>query len=598
MERPIHAQTPARRLRRLRRRAAVIARPFPLPKLAALGFAAWLIPACADAQDFERRVPSLPVPENPTVTTPPETQQASQDQTVLLPNLAGVVFVDGLSALRTTGLSVGEGSAGVRADRLPLLANEAFLARIRPYLGQPLTRAGLDEIVRQAREVYRAAGHPFMEIVAPPQNVQSGVIQIVVTEYRVGQVEVVGDKHFSPKLVQRWGDLQPGEPMTLLRFRDALEDYNQNPFATVDAVVKPGAETGLSDVSLQVDDRSPWRVYTGYDNLGSRTLGRAEWNVGVNWGNVFGTGQILSYQYTRSASGQYDSHSVSDVIPLRGGDKVLLFGAYATQIPDIAPDFASKGHSSQISIRYVRKLPSQNRFRQSLQVGFDYKRVDNNLEFAGLQLLDTAVEIDQFPLIYNASLSDRHGQTEVENQLVFSPGGVTDNNTDADIRMLVPGGNASYVYDRLSITRTTQLPHGVVWIARALGQAATDNLPYSEQVGAGGIGTVRGYDTNIALGSNALLLSTELRAPAFRVARGLFEDEMQLGVFFDYADLGQKTDFPDLPANVKLSSIGVNAHYNIARNFNLQIEVGSQLRKTPDTRKRDTMVQFVTSLAF
>lgn len=569
-----------------------------LPRLAALGVAAWLAPSWADAQDFKKVVPSLPAQEKPTVTTPPVTDEASQDQTVLAPRLAGVVFVDGLSALRADGLAAGEVSGGVRADGLPVLADEAFLAKIRPLVGQPLTRAGLDQIVRQAREAYRAVGRPFMEIVAPPQNVSSGVIQIVVTEYRVGQVEVVGGRHFSPDLIRRWGDLAPGEVMTLPRFRDALEDYNQNPFATVDAVLSPGAQTGVSDVTLQVEDRSPWRVYAGYDNLGSRTLGRAEWNVGVNWGNAFGTGQILSYQYTRSVSGRYDSHSVSDVIPLRGGDKILLFGAYATQVPEIAPDFDSEGHSSQISLRYVRKLPGQARFKQSLQIGFDYKRVDNNLEFAGLQLLDTAVEIDQFPLIYSASLSDRHGQTEIENQLVFSPGGITDKNTDADLRTLIPGGNASYVYDRLSITRTTQLPRGVVWIARALGQAATDNLPYSEQVGAGGIGSVRGYDTNIALGSQALLLSTELRAPAFHLTRDLFEDEMQLGVFFDYADLGQKTYFPDLPGNVRLASVGFNAHYNIARNFNLQLEVGSQLRRTPDTKKRDTMVQVVTSLAF
>ncbi len=69
-------------------------------------------------------------------------------------------------------------------------------------------------------------------------------------------------------------------------------------------------------------------------------------------------------------------------------------------------------------------------------------------------------------------------------------------------------------------------------------------------------------------------------------------------MFFDYADLGQKTDFLDLPGNVKLASVGFNAQYNIARNFNLQLEVGSQLRRTPDTKKRDAMVQVVTSLAF
>ncbi len=307
-------------------RSAVSLKSRLLPRLAALGVAAWLVLSWADAQDFKKVVPSLPAQEKPTVTTPPVTDEASQDQTVLAPRLAGVVFVDGLPALRADGLAAGEVSGGVRADGLPVLADEAFLAKIRPLVGQPLTRAGLDQIVRQAREAHRAVGRPFMEIVAPPQNVSSGVIQIVVTEYHVGQVEVVGGRHFSPDLIRRWGDLTPGEVMTLPRFRDALEDYNQNPFATVDAVLSLGAQTGVSDVTLQVEDRSPWRVYAGYDNLGSRTLGRAEWNVGVNWGNAFGTGQILSYQYTRSVSGRYDSHSVSDVIPCAAATRSCCSG--------------------------------------------------------------------------------------------------------------------------------------------------------------------------------------------------------------------------------------------------------------------------------
>ncbi|WP_204310334.1 POTRA domain-containing protein, partial [Enterobacter cloacae] len=65
------------------------------------------------------------------------------------------------------------------------------------YLGRPLTRAGLNAIARLVRDAYRAAEQPFLEVSVPPQNVQSGVVQFVVTPYRVGEIRVTGNKHFS-----------------------------------------------------------------------------------------------------------------------------------------------------------------------------------------------------------------------------------------------------------------------------------------------------------------------------------------------------------------------------------------------------------------
>jgi len=190
--------------------------------------------------------------------------------------LRGLVFVNGAGALQPAGISPEGAGNGVDVRQLPLLATPGFDAAVRPYLGRPLTRGDLDAIVRIVQNAYRTSEHPFVDVGAPPQNVQSGVVQIVVTEYRVGAIEVTGNRHFSTRLIQGMSDLKSGDVLTLPRLRGALDDYNQNPFLTVDGVVRPGQSTGTTDLVLEAHDRLPVRVYAGYDNQGVPTLGRDE----------------------------------------------------------------------------------------------------------------------------------------------------------------------------------------------------------------------------------------------------------------------------------------------------------------------------------
>ena len=563
-----------------------------------------LLPAAVHAQSFERVAPKAPAqPPAPPIATPPPAPTASQDQTVLALRLNGVVFVDGVAGLQPRGVDPTAVPDGVAARGLPLLSGPEFAAKVRPYLGRPLTRADIDAIGGLVREAYRVAEQPFIDVSVPPQNIQNGVIQVVVTAYRLGATSVTGNAHFSTEQIIGMSDLKRGEVLTLPALRKDLDGLNQNPFLTVSAMLRPGQETGQSDLILVARDQRPVRFYAGYDNQGVRSLGRDEWNLGVNWGNVFGTGQVFSYQYTRSFSGRYDSHSASDVIRLDGDHRLTIFGAYASQRPKIATGFDSQGHSGQISARFAGDLPGSPTRKQNLQIGIDYKRTDNNLEFSGFEILDTNVELVQVLLAYNLTLTDRHGQTVIDNTLVYSPGDITKYNTDEAIRQLNPFSGETYGYDRLAVTRTTSLPKDFTWIVRAMGQLASRDLPYSEQIGGGGLGVVRGYDPNTALGSEGVLLGTELRLPAFSLLR-LFDknaggqDQLQFGLFWDYANVSEPRPLPDLPKRVKLESLGVNAHYSLGQRLSLQLEIGSQLRDAPGETKRDTQVAVVMLVGF
>ena len=575
--------------------------PAAVGRAALIVLAAATAPLAARAQNFDRVIPAPPPPAPPpAVRSPPPAPPPSEDKTILLPRLNGLVFVTGPQAVQPAGLA--SPPTGLAAPDLPLLSTPEFTRAAGSYLGHPLTRADLDRIASLVRAAYRAAGRPFMDVAVPPQNIENGVVQVVVSEFRIGEVTISGNQHFSSKTIRRLGGLESGETLTLPLMRRALDAYNQNAFMTVDAVMRPGAETGLSDVALTVHDRRPLRVYAGYDNQGVRTLGREEWNAGFNWGNVLGRGSTFSYQYTRSVSGRYTSHSFSDVVPLGGGDRLLFFGAYATQKPEIADAFDSKGHSGQFSARYAHRVVGAGSIKQTLQVGVDYKKVDNTLEFLGFRLLDSDVEIVQFPVIYTLSATDRRGQTDVENAMVLSPGDLAPHNGDVEIGSLVPGARSSYAYERISLTRTTQMPRGAIWVIRGVAQLASGNLPYSEQLGAGGIGSVRGYDTNIALGSNGVILSQELRTPSLSPARAFgvndADDHLSFGLFMDYAKLDQPKTYPDLIDEAELASVGLSVHYTVGQAFAVQLEWGSQLRKAPGAARKEDQIAIVTSLGF
>ncbi len=547
-----------------------------------------LSPLAAQAQDYQHIAPNLPPKEEaPTLTPPSAPLPESSSQTPLIPKLKGLLFVAGSKQMTATGApaSVTDPS-GIDASQISELNDRHFVTQLTAFVGRPMTLADLDRIKSQTTNWLREHGRPFVDVTVPPQNIASGVVQVVVTQYKLSRVEVQGARYFSSSLIRETSGLQPGQTPRLDDLQNDLDRLNRNPFLNVDAVFKPGAQTGETDVMLNAKDRLPLRVYSGYDTLGVRSLGISEYNTGVNWGNAFGTGQILSYQFTRSFSGRSVSHSVSDTIPLPWGDQLLIFGSYGVQRPLVAEIFNDVGHSGQASVRYVRPLPRIHHFTEDIQLGYDFKTTDNNLEFAGFQVFAGQAEVDQFPLVYEGTLNERFGQTAIQNMFVFSPGGLTPGNTTAAASTLVPGAKAHYLYNRFLITQTTPLPKGFSAISRVTFQSSNGNLPYSEQVGGGGVGSVRGYYTDTALGSEGEMFSQELRLPAFGLSRAFergsqFGDKAQFGVFFDYASLRQVRPIPDVEDAVDLASVGFLARYSISRFLDLQYDMGRRLRRAP-----------------
>jgi hemolysin activation/secretion protein len=591
-----------------------------LPRfLLAAGFALVLgsIPGrSAVAQDFERVAPKeVPAPERaPEVVPPASAPGPEQPDRVVLPELKGLRLIDSAAKLARNGVA----GAGVTLDGLPMLEAPSIRGALASYLGKPLTFGGLNAIAQTIVTWYRDHDRPFIDVAFPEQDISSGVVQAVVSEFRVGQIEVRGNEWFSSDLLR--GDVRavPGDEIDAERLQEDLAWLNQNPFRSVTIVAEKSATPGASDLVLDTSDRLPLRVYAGYDNTGTPILGHDRWNLGFNWGNALWLDQQFSYQFTssddfwhsreqfpgKSNDPTFTAHSVDYDVPLPWRDKLLIFGSYSEAVPRLGPSLGVVGLSGQASILYDWKLPALPHLVQELELGYDFKTSNNDLEFGGTTVSNVTTEIDQFPVEYIATLSDDYGQTVLDDAFFYSPGNLTDGNKDALFQAQAGNGfaKANYVYDHLALTRTTRLPYDMSWIARFIGQTSDRDLLPSEQLGAGGDDSVRGYDERAANGSLGLLLRSELRSPPFSLGRflpaGDLADQGQVLAFWDYGAVREKQLVPGASTSVELESIGVGLRYAVGRTVDFRLDYGWQLRLLPGATSRSQMAQLAVTIGY
>jgi hemolysin activation/secretion protein len=529
-------------------------------------------------------------------------------QTVVVSSLKGLVFVSKPDAIQKSGVS----EAGIKIENLEVLANSEFQSQLQGYLGQPLTLAKLNEITRLTIKTYRSRNRPVVDVVVPEQNVQSGTVQILVTEFLVGKVSVQGNRWFSSRLIAAPITLQHGDVIDSTELVSQLDAANTNPFRQVNLLYQPSSEPGYTDLVLKSDDRFPVRVYTGFDNSGTPATGLSRSSIGFNWGNAFWSDQQLSYQFTASddffasslrpaghAHAGFIGHSLTWTAPLSWGDSISISGGFQLSAPNVGQDFGIVGKSGQASFRYNKNLPRTAHFLQVISAGYDFKTTNNNLAFGGDTVSRDTAEIDQFPVEYSVNYTDRLGTSSLITNLVYSPGGITPNNNTGAFQP-APGqsgralASAEYIYWRTDITRLTKLPKSAVWSSRLIGQASSRNLLYTEQLGASGPDMLRGYDTNAILGDQGVVLSNELRSANFRNKEAANLGQVQFLAFCDYAHVFSK-DFVATDVN-KQNASSVGVRYNLRSNLTARFDYGWQLIHLPNSDSKDQLATFAIAL--
>lgn len=559
-----------------------------------------LMPNRARASGFLARGTESAASSVPRMTGPAPSGQspvpvALQSSARVLPALRALVFQPAGSIAPQSGID------SLTVTDLPLLQTMGFRQLVSPYIGRELTFGQMQGLVDLVVGYYRMKGHAFVTVSVPPQRIHQGVLHLDVLEYRVGTIRVVGNRWFSDRTIRTQSGLKTGQTLSLDSLQTDLSWINTNPFRTVDMVYRPGAAPGLTDVDLRVADRLPLYVYGSYNNQLDPTLGRLNWNIGISWGNAFNLGHILTYQLQRSVSGRFTAHNASWEIPLTSRDALLFFGSYSVSYPVADQPLTNKGISGQASMRWLHMLPhlalgARFGLDGTIQAGFDWKSTISDQFSAALPLILANAETNQFVLGFTGSLQDPLGKTEINNQIVYGPPGISAYNKRGWYETIFPNAKPNYTYDRLMLKRALSLVWGLTANTRASWQGATHNLLYSEQLMIGGMGTVRGYYVNTSFGSRGLNLSEEINTPGFSLGKwtglGALEDTNTLGAFWDWGDNSQVHPAGVGPRVVTLASVGADLNSKINRHLNLTVDAGWRLRRAASRGSRGVFCDF------
>lgn len=550
-------------------------------------------------QNYERYAPrDLSKPDGDLhADTPPLPQQKLPDVTgddkVLVQALDAVVIVDSADKIQTDKrIDQLEGIHYDFAATDSIVFQHEIRSLIHQQMGQAITLRQLNTLARNISLVYKRYKMPIVDVQIPEQRISGGTVHFVVVETRIDRVRIQLDSYFDCCEVSRWIDCtRVGDRVFEPNLENDLLWLNQNPFRRVSVDFQKGGKPGTTDVIYRVNDVRPIRGYLGVDDSGVDTLNYGRAFAGISYGNVFGKGGTLGYQYTTDEDfALLKAHSLSLSQPINRCWSIQAFGSWAGVTPTLGGGLNQQGESWQLGASINRHL-SRTRFEvTNVSIGIDFKSTNNNLEFSGQTVAASNADLFQlrfaFDRLNRGRIADEYFLTKL-NVFVGPGGGMTGSHSAAAFETIRPGASPDYVYGQLLLEDSRVVHRRLQWVSRFAAQAASERLLFSETFGLGGYDSIRGFDQRAYNADHGWRANFEL-GPR-RIQWGCDDDPRSLRLY-SFLDLGN--GYLDEPlagedATTFAASTGLGARFQISDRLIGRFDYGFGIEDLDNIRRGD-----------
>jgi len=547
----------------------------------------------AHAQNYERYKP-LNLPQTllatPEFDSESKLPEAVEDDRVLVTSLDAIVIVDHADKIDTSAaIDSLEGIHYQYGASDSLVFRNQIRRIINAELGKPITLRQLNEISRDIILQYRKCKQPIVDVVIPEQRITTGTVHIVVIESRIGQVKVEQGCHFDREETSRWiACTRPGNRIYEPNIENDLFWLNQNPFRRVTVDFEKGSAPGTTDVIYKVRDQRPLRGYTGIDDSGVQTLNYGRFFAGAQYGNVFGRGGTLGYQYTTDEEFRLlHAHSLSFAQPINRDYSFQTFGSYATVVPMLDFGLSQTGESWQVSSILNRHLVRNATHQRNLSFGYDFKSTNNSLEFSQTTISESNADLFQLRFGFDdlvRSDIDQFRLFRIET-FVGPGGGMTGANSADAFNTIRPGTSPDYVYGRISLEQHDLIGENWLLATRLNGQASSERLLFSETLGLGGFDTIRGYDQRAYNADHGWIANFEFGPKTYRWGCQHNPHSLRAFTFTDVGNgyIANPTAGED--AFVFALSTGIGMRYQLSDRIIARIDYGTALKENNDLNR-------------
>jgi hemolysin activation/secretion protein len=168
-------------------------------------------------------------------------------------------------------------------------------------IGPKVTLEHIRQAATNLRRAYHERGWVTVAVSLPAQRLTNATVRLAVTEGKLAEVQVVGNRYFSSaNVLHAFPNLQTNALLNSHIFQHDLDGANQNRDRQVYPTLGPGPEAGTSALVLRVQDRLPLHAHLEMDNY--NTPGTPDWrvNAAVQYNNLWQRDQQAGLAYSFS----------------------------------------------------------------------------------------------------------------------------------------------------------------------------------------------------------------------------------------------------------------------------------------------------------
>ena len=213
----------------------------------------------------------------------------------------------------------------IRVTGSTVFSAEELAKVTAPYLNREVTSEDLEALRVALTLLYVNNGYVNSGAILPDQTVTEGVVTYQIIEGSLTGVEVQGNRWFRSSYLQKRFFLDAGPPLNINDFQTRLQLLLEDSrFQRLNAELKPGVQRGEGILDVRVEERTPYKLLSEYNNYQSPAIGENRGLVTLLHENLTGNGDVAMAQYGR-ATGLDPLLDIKYSFPLTAYDTTLSY---------------------------------------------------------------------------------------------------------------------------------------------------------------------------------------------------------------------------------------------------------------------------------
>jgi hemolysin activation/secretion protein len=470
-----------------------------------------------------------------------------------------------------------------------ILTDAEIAAAVYPFMGPGRTVADVEAARAALEKAYQDKGYLSAVVSLPQQKVQGGEVVLDVTEAQVDRIKVTGAQYHLPsRIAQALPSVGKGVVPSFPQMQDELTQIQREGQVQLTPVISAGKQADLIDVEIKVQDELPLRGQVALNNKQSYNTKAGRLEAGLQYENLFQRGHSIGLNWSVSPMRPSDVNNlvVNYGLAVRPGSRVLLSWGHSNSNTPTEVGGATVVKGDTYGLHWRENLPNRARsIDHNLTVGLDFKNNrDSNQNVLGFTTEKPALRYPAITAAYDLASFGNDGElTTADASLTVGTEGLGGRKVDCNgtvtdqFACKRDGASPNFQVLKLGLGRKQPVFGRWTLNLQAEWQVASGPLSSQEQMGAGGVDSVRGYYDYEQVGDQGLRLRAELLTPPLLSSETY---NLQTLAFFDRATVRTLEPLASEQGQVHLGSVGLGLRLSAGEGLKLAADVARPIFNT------------------